>query len=196
MIFTIDFDKWVAQMLPTFLRHRRLYAFCRAMCAPVVSLYRDFLNVRGDHIFRTAYNGQVCYLRAALNDRFNTTGFEIADGDTVGEWLYAKKEDMPAQLTAVNERLNPAPGENDPPPEHPVPLLADELRLTARRDTFVVYVPESIYTTQLPQVRAVVDRFRILSKTPIYTPISNEQSRLPKNRKRWQWPLPAVAPGS
>lgn len=184
-------------MLPTFLRHRVLFAFCKAMCAPVAALYREFLNVRGNHIFRTAYNGQVCYLLAALNDHFNTTGFEIADGDTVGEWLYAKKEDMVSQLLVVDENLNPPREEGEPPPEHPVPLLADEIRLTMKQDTFVVYVPEFIYATQLPQVRAVVDRFRILSKTPIYSPISNEHSRLPQNsRKRWQWPLPSVSPGS
>lgn len=199
MIFNIDFDRWIAQMLPTFMRHRVLYAFCRAMCAPVKTVYEAFLLSRGDQIFNAAYNGQVCYLRAALNDAFNTTGFQIADGDDVaGTWLYAKKEDMPVQLMSVDERLNPVLEEGAPPLENPMPLLADEFRLNARQDTFIVYVPESIYMTHLPRVRAIVDRFRILSKTPIYTSISNEQSRLSENhyRKRWEWPLPSINPGT
>lgn len=199
MIFTVDFDRWIAQMLPTFLRRRVLYAFCRAMCAPVRSVYEAFLQSRGDQIFNAAYNGQVCYLRAALNDAFETIGFQIADGDDVsGSWLYAKKEDMPVQLIAVDEELNPAPDDETPPPDYPMPLLADEMRLNARQDTFIVYVPESIYMTHLPRVRAIVDRFRILSKTPIYTSISNEQSRLSEihKRKRWEWPLSAVNTGS
>lgn len=200
MIFSIDFDRWIAQMLPTFLRRRRLFAFCRAMCAPVKTIYAAFLTSRGDQIFNTAYNGQVCYLRAALNDAFGVIGFDITDCDDVnGEWLYAKKEDMPTQLMTVEEGLNPAPEEDSPPPDHPMPLLADELRLNAKQDTFIVYVPESIYMTQLPRVRAIVNRFKTLSKTPIYTSISNEQSRIPqdgKHRKRWQWPLPTVNPGT
>lgn len=35
MIFDIDFDKWIATMLPTFLRLRRVFAFCRALCSPL-----------------------------------------------------------------------------------------------------------------------------------------------------------------
>lgn len=200
MIFSVDFDKWIVQMLPTFLRRRVMFAFIRAMCAPVVELYHAFLASRSEQIFNSAYNGQVCYLRAALNDAFGVTGFQISDGDNVtGEWLYAKKDDMPGQLLAVDETLNKAPGEDEEPPEHPTPLLADEMQLTAVQDTFIVYVPESIYATQLSRVKAIVDRFRILSKTPVYTSTSNEQSRLPQHaakRRGGQWPIPVVNSGT
>ena len=84
MIFDIDFNKWIATILPTFLRRRRVFAFCRALCAPLFlgsdGLYNRFLRTRGDHIYRLRHNGQVCYLRAALNDAFNLRrGFEIED---------------------------------------------------------------------------------------------------------------------
>ena len=39
MIFDIDFDKWIATMLPTFLRLRRVFAFCRALYSATVALY-------------------------------------------------------------------------------------------------------------------------------------------------------------
>lgn len=206
MIFEIDFDKWIATMLPTFLRMRRVFAFCRALCSPLylgeAGLYPRFLRARGDHIYRLCHNGQVCYLRAALNDAFNLKkGFEIEDaGGYEGEWVYAKDPSMPNQLLAVDEKKNGKPAEGEPPPEHPTPLLADEARLNAPQNAFVVRVPISIYTTQLDKVKSIVERYRILSKTPIYTPIhsSNEQSgiSIDSSRKWWQWPLPLIDAGA
>lgn len=175
MIFDIDFNKWIALMLPTFLRRRRLFAFVRALCAPLYlgegGLYKRFLEMRGDHIYRLSHNGQVCYLRAALNDAFGLKkGFEIEDADEYeGEWIYAKDPSMPQQLLAVDEGKNPRTDEDDPPPEHPTPLLADEARLNVLRNAFIVRVPGNIYTTRLDKVKAIVEKYRILTKTPIYT---------------------------
>ncbi len=206
MIFDIDFNKWIALMLPTFLRRRRLFAFIRALCAPLYlgegGLYQRFLEMRGDHIYRLSHNGQVCYLRAALNDAFDLKkGFEIEDADGYeGEWIYAKDPTMPQQLLAVDEGKNPKPGEDDPPPEHPTPLLADEARLNAPQNSFIVRVPNNIYTTQLDKVKAIVEQYRILSKTPIYTPTnsSNEYSgiSIDGGREWWQWPVSAIDAGS
>lgn len=198
MIFTIDFDKWIATMLPTFLRRRRVFAFCRALCSPVVWLYGEFLNARSDHIYRLTHNGQVCYLRAALNDAFGLTkGFEVEDADDyAGEWIFAKDPTMPQQLLAVDEGLNPAPEEGDPPPEHPTPLLADEARLNAPHNSFIVRVPHDIYISQLDKVKAIVEKYRILSKQPIYTSTTstNGQSTILINGgwKWWQRPLPLI----
>ena len=206
MIFDIDFNKWIALMLPTFLRRRRLFAFIRALCAPLYlgegGLYQRFLEMRGDHIYRLSHNGQVCYLRAALNDAFGLKkGFEIDDADEYeGEWIYAKDPSMPQQLLAVDEGKNPKPGEGDPPPEHPTPLLADEARLNAPRNAFIVRVPGNIYSTQLDKVKAIVEKYRILSKTPIYTRTtsSNGQSGIliDGGQKRWEWPVSLIDTGS
>ncbi len=201
MIFTIDFDKWIAEMLPMFLRRRRVFAFCRALCAPVVWLYGEFLNARSDHIYRLTHNGQVCYLRAALNDAFGLTkGFEVEDADDyAGEWVYAKDPTMPQQLLAVDEKLNPPRETDDPPPEHPTPLLADEARLNAPHNSFIVRVPHDIYISQLDKVKAIVEKYRILSKQPIYTSTTstNGQSTILINGgwKWWQRPLSPIDAG-
>lgn len=205
MIFDINFDKWIASMLPTFLRRRRLFAFCRAMCAPLYvgegGLYGRFLQARGNHIYRLSHNGQVCYLRAALNDAFGLTkGFEIEDADDYeGEWLYAKDPTMPQQLLAVDEGLNAGWKEGDAEPEHPTPLLADEARLNAPRNSFIVRVPSDIYATQLDKVKAIVEQYRILSKQPIYSitttsTTNNGQSGIfiDGDRKRWEWPVSVI----
>lgn len=192
-------------MLPTFMRRRRLFAFVRALCAPLYigkdSLYQRFLEMRGDHIYRLSHNGQVCYLRAALNDAFGLKkGFEIEDADEYkGEWIYAKDPSMPQQLLAVDEGKNSKPGENDPP-EHPTPLLADEARLNAPRNAFIVRVPGNIYTTQLDKVKAIVEKYRILSKTPIYTRTKSSYGQsgifIDGGRKRWEWPVSVIDAGS
>ena len=71
---------------------------------------------------------------------------------------------MTGQTYAVDEDLKD-------PENHPIPLLADEARLNLAMNCFIVQVPGVIYATQLDKVKAVVDKYRILSKTPIYTPI-------------------------
>lgn len=206
MIFDIDFDRWIATMLPTFMRLRRVFAFCRALCSPLYlgedGLYPRFLRARGDHIYRLSHNGQVCYLRAALNDAFDLKkGFEIEDADGYkGEWVYAKDPTMPEQLLAVDEGKNSKPGDNDSLPEHPTPLLADEARLNAPHNSFIVRVPNNIYMTQLDKVKAIVEQYKILSKTPIYTPTnsSNEHSGIfiDSSRKWWQWPISVIDTGT
>lgn len=206
MIFDINFDKWVALMLPTFLRRRRIFAFCRALCAPLYigekGLYNRFLKKRGDHIYRLSHNGQVCYLRAALNDAFGLSkGFEIEDADDYeGEWVFAKDPTMPQQLLAVDEHKNPKCAPGDPPPEHPTPLLADEARLNVPHNAFIVRVPSNLYSTQLDKVKSIVEQYRIPSKTPIYTLTnsSNEQSGILINGgiARWQWPISIVNAGT
>lgn len=205
MIFDINFNKWIALMLPTFLRRRRLFAFIRALCAPLYlgdgGLYQRFLEMRGNHIYRLSHNGQVCYLRAALNDAFGLKkGFEIEDADEYeGEWIYAKDPSMPQQLLAVDESKNPEPGDGEAPPEHPTPLLADEARLNAPRNAFIVRVPGNIYATQLDKVKAIVEKYRILSKTPIYTQTTSSYGQsgifIDSGRKRWEWPVSIVDAG-
>lgn len=171
MIFRVDFDKWVLTLLPSFLRHSVMFALCRAAIAPIRTLYGRFGEARKAHLFSLTHNGQVCYLRAALNEAFDTTGFDIIDyDDGRGDWLFAKSEDLQDQLYAVDERLyDPAEEDN---PTHPVPLLYDETRLNLAQNCFIVQVPSSIYATQLDKVRGIVEQYRPLSKTPIYAPIN------------------------
>ena len=171
MIFRVDFDKWVLTLLPSFLRRSVMFALCRATIAPIRTLYGRFGEARKAHLFALTHNGQVCYLLAALNDAFDTTGFDIIDyDDGRGDWLFAKSEDLQDQLYAVDEQLyDPAEAEN---PTHSVPLLYDETRLNLAQNSFIVQVPSSIYATQLDKVRGIVEQYRPLSKTPIYAPIN------------------------
>lgn len=164
MIFRIDFDKWVLSLLPTVLRQKIMFALCRASAAPIRSLYERFVAKRETHNYTLHHNGQVCYLRAALNDAFGTTGFDIVDyDDGRGEWLYAKSEDLDHHLYAVDETLDDE--------GNPVPILYDEERLYFAQNTFVVQVPMAIYSTSLDKVKGIVERYRPLSKNARYTKV-------------------------
>ncbi len=167
MIFNVNFDKWILSVLPSFLRRRVVFGLLRAMCAPIKTLYANFLSARESHLYSITHNGQVCYLRAALNDAFKTTGFDIIDyDDQRGEWRYAKPDGANGQLLAKEEGTD-AP---DDPEAPTVPILYDEIRLNMPVNYFIVLVPGSIYTTRLDKVKIVVDKYRIPSKQPIYTP--------------------------
>lgn len=171
MIFRVDFDKWVLTLLPSFLRRSVMFALCRAAIAPIRTLYRRFGEARKAHLFALTHNGQVCYLRAALNEAFDTTRFDIVDyDDGRGDWLFAKSEDLQEQLYAVDEQLNDPPTAENP--TRPVPILYDETRLNLAQNSFIVQVPSNIYATQLDKVRGIVEQYRPLSKHPIYTPIN------------------------
>lgn len=162
MIFRIDFDKWVLSLLPTVLRQKIMFALCRASVAPIRSLYERFVAKREAHNYTLHHNGQVCYLRAALNDAFGTTGFDIVDyDDGRGEWLYAKSEELDHHLYAVDETRDDE--------ETSVPILYDEARLNLPLNTFIVQVPAAIYSTNLEKVKGIVERYRPLGKQATYT---------------------------
>ena len=97
MIFRVDFDKWVLTLLPSFLRRSVMFALCRATIAPIRTLYGRFGEARKAHLFALTHNGQVCYLRSALNEAFDTTGFDIIDyddgrGEYEVEWSVGRTE--------------------------------------------------------------------------------------------------------
>lgn len=158
-IYDVDFDRWVAIMLPTMFRRRRLYALCRAMCAPVQWLYRKFLASRKVHLYKLRYNGQVCHLRAALNEAFGiSSGFEITDADgDLGEWIFVFDEAIDTRLYAFDAEKA---GEGT--------VVYDSNLLKTPYSRFAVRVPGALYDERLEEIKAIVDRFRLPAKTPIY----------------------------
>ena len=162
MIFRVDFDKWVLSLLPMILRQKIMFAICRASVAPIRSLYERFVAKREAHNYTLHHNGQVCYLRAALNDAFGVTNFDIVDCDDGNdEWLYAKSEDLDNHLYAIDETFEDSGS--------PVPILCDESRLNLSMNAFIVRVPSMIWAANLDKVKGIVERYRPLTKKAIYT---------------------------
>ena len=58
-------------LLPTFMRRPAISAFVTAAVAPISALNVSFASWRNNTTYRLNHNGQVCYLRAVLNDLFD-----------------------------------------------------------------------------------------------------------------------------
>ena len=163
MIYNINFSRLLINMLPTFLRQPVIYGILYAAGKVLGLTYKDFTTARKEHNYKLTHNGQVCYLRAALNDAFGG-GFDILEVERRGEWLYAITEDGPGILLSVGEGGNAAEVEGG----QKVPLVYNEALLDAAQNSFIVSVPYNIYQTRLPAVAALVDKYKLISKRAIY----------------------------
>ncbi len=167
MIFNINFPRLLINMLPTFLRQPVIYGILHA-AGSVLSgkTYKDFTDARKEHNYKLNHNGQVCYLRAVLNDAFDpdARGFDILEVAARGEWLYAITESGTDILLAVGEGGNASEVVGG----QAVPLVYNEALLNAPQNSFIVSVPYNIYNTRLPAVAALVDKYKLISKRAIY----------------------------
>lgn len=157
-------------------------------------LYGKFADARADDRFRLAHNGQVCYLRAALNKRFKSSlGIYFRINEVYGnlEWLYANKEsdtELDGHIFAQTEELPepPAAEELTEAEEQGVPEETEETEETEDRhiyapnevilrptNAFVIYVPADLYATQLDKIKQFVDEYRLVTRTPQYEPINS-----------------------
>lgn len=109
-IYNIDFDKLVGLLTPTFLRKERMLAWLRIFVMPLKTLHyelmqrRDLRNSNSD-LYRLAHNGQVCYLRKALNDNFDNKERRItlSDGNLYKpQYIYTEAENKPRYLGTMH----------------------------------------------------------------------------------------------
>lgn len=153
-MFDIDFKRLAVLLLPTMLRRPLIFGLLRSGLVGVERVYREFKSMRAGHIFRLNHNGQVCYLRGALNETFGP-GFQIGDQPPEGHWLYAVTESGEGIPTAVTEH-----GEG-------VPVLYSEQELNAAQNDFKVYVPSSCWD-KLEQIKAMVESYKLVTKRAHY----------------------------
>nr|WP_314784519.1 hypothetical protein [uncultured Capnocytophaga sp.] len=101
MIFNFKIEKLVILLIPSFLRKTRMVGWIRTLSAPISQLYYDFIQKRYLDIKKLGLNGQVCYLRKALNDAFDIEQrrIRIWDGNQYkGQYLYTEGEQKPKFL--------------------------------------------------------------------------------------------------
>lgn len=174
MMFDIDFKRLVALLLPMSLRRPLIFGVLRAGVAGVERVYKDFATARTEHNFRLTHNGQVCYLRATLNYYFGS-GFRIGNIKQEGEWLYAVTEDGGENIPlAVTEE-----GKG-------VPVLYSEQILNAAQNDFVVFVPGA-YWSRLEEIKAMVDRYKLVTKRAHYIQTGNPVVIVPGPGIRQSW---------
>lgn len=163
-MFEIDYKRLVVLLLPTFLRKPVLFGLLRAAIRPLEALYGSFRTARDGHLFRLTHNGQVCYLQSCLNSTFGVSTFRIGSVDYEGEWLYA--------VTESGEKIPLTLGEDNESDTEDVPVLYGEESLNAAQNDFIVYVPSSIYDTNLAAVEATVNKYKLITKRAHYIRVS------------------------
>lgn len=169
-MFEIDFKRWIALLLPTMLRRPLIFGRLRAAVGAVERLYAEFSEMRKGHVFRLTHNGQVCYLRGALNYHFGG-GFRIGTITKEGEWLYAVTESGEEIPVAVREA-----GKG-------VPVLYSEQNLNMAENDFVVIVPARVWG-RLAEIEAMVDSYKLVTKRAHYVRVS---SPIVGRDFKWDW---------
>jgi hypothetical protein len=95
--YDVNFKRLALLLLPTFWRKPLLGALTYAMVTPLNYLHTKFVLFQRATDYRLTHNGQVCYLRAVLNDRFDPIERRIAiTEDTSNIWplmLWHRSED-------------------------------------------------------------------------------------------------------
>lgn len=69
--YDVNFKRLAVLLLPTVLRRPRLSALATVLMAPLSRMSLELKDYREAKAYRLRYNGQTCYLRAILNDRFD-----------------------------------------------------------------------------------------------------------------------------
>ena len=132
--------------------------------SPVNYLYGLFTTNRANDLYDLGHNGQVCYLKAALNDVFDPTGrsIYITDGPYLDpDFIYQVIELKPLPIDLLSEI-----GTAVIPVPDPVPLFtsAETYWMGVQ---FVINVPHAVTATpgyDLARLRALVDKYRLVGK--------------------------------
>jgi hypothetical protein len=102
----VNIKRLALLLLPTFWRVPLLAALAYAVVSPLAYLHARLARFRGETLYRLDHNGQVCYLRAVLNDQFDPVERRVTITETAGVasilMLYRREEER--------EQLVPARG--------------------------------------------------------------------------------------
>lgn len=151
MWYSINWDKLVIYLLPTFLRRPFFIGYLRALTAPLESLYYSWHNWRLDNIYKLEHTGQVCSLRGSLNDKFDVVERRIWIGDgqmNPTTYIYTEAE---AQDVFTNTESEPKGG---------TLFVYTEAETADTGLDFIVYVPFGILNTQIYAIRAHINFYK------------------------------------
>ena len=103
-MYNLNIDKLLVLLTPTFLRKPKLVAWLRTLATPLHKLLYEFHRARQDNLYNLAHNSQVCYLRKALNDKFDDEQrrIRIEDGKQKQRlYIYPRSANKPLYLGKI-----------------------------------------------------------------------------------------------
>lgn len=145
-IFELNIKKLGVLLLPSLLRRAKMVAWIRILFTPLDALYSNFLNKRKTDLYRLEHNGQKCYLRKALNDKFDPQQRRITIDDAPRNnavYIFTQAENMPVYLD-------------------------DAITIYTQgeyvgRLNFVVHLPSELKNFEL-EIKSLIDYYKLASK--------------------------------
>lgn len=147
MWYKIDFNKFGVLFLPPFLRKPKILAYARSLLTPMSNAYYRWSVFRDDNVYKIAHNGQVCFLRKALNDRFDPSQRRIYIDEGYNfyrKYIYTKGEKKPYFLGKM--------------------YLNQKEDFADTGVDFIVFVPKNILDTQLYELQALIHFYKLGGK--------------------------------
>lgn len=146
MWYNVDLSKLSQLLTPTFLRMPTLTAWVKCLNYPLEKVVDDFNFNRNQNLYNLAHNGQKCYLRKALNDRFDVSNRRITidDGNRYErQYIYTDGERKPKFLGVM--------------------YLYDDADYSDTGVDFIVNVPNNL-TYNNYEMTALIDFYKLASK--------------------------------
>lgn len=146
MWFNVNWKKLAVLLTPTFLRGEKMTAWLELIIEGVNQVHYQWLQLRKNNIYSLAHNSQVCYLRAALNDRFDNEQRRIIilDGNKYSrKYIYTDAEQKPKFLGIIF-------------------IHGDEDYQDTGVD-FIVSVPNDIFFSEA-EMTSLIDFYKLASK--------------------------------
>lgn len=144
--FNVNWKKLAILLTPTFLRSELMKAWLELMMEGINEVHYNWLTFRKSNIYILAHNSQVCYLRGALNDRFDNELRRIVliDGNKYQrKYIYTDEEQKPKFLGTIF-------------------IYGDEDYQDTGVD-FIVQVPTDI-VFNINEMKGLIDFFKLASK--------------------------------
>lgn len=151
--FLLSFKKLAVLLLPTMLRKDVISTLVQLFVSPIGFIHVNLLKYRIESNYRLTHNGQVCYLQAVINDKFDPIERRIKIKDAEAKepkLIYWREEE---RLAGV--------------PVRDVGALIIAARGYSGTDgyDFVIQVPVEYYVDSfIQQIRALTNQYKLASK--------------------------------
>jgi hypothetical protein len=148
MWYKVDFDRLVLLLLPTFLRKPVLFGYVRALITPIASLHYKWSRMRDENLTKLSYNSQRCYLRKALNDKYDPELRRITiDGtlDTTQDYIYTPAENLDVYLGIM--------------------YLQQDFNYDNSIVDFLVNVPGQLLNDKINEITATINFYKLAGKS-------------------------------
>lgn len=147
MWYNLNIKKFNIFLLIPMLRNPILIKYLFSINNPLQDIHYNWLQFRKDNLYKLNHNSQVCYLRKALNDRFDPIQRRIIITGShryKQQYIYTKPENKTKYLGTMHLRMDSDYADNG----------AD----------FLVLVPTELLNDDNFEMKALIDYYKLASK--------------------------------